>query len=89
MKITKKKPITKKKKSVALATVKKTKNTPAYYRCLATKASQGCLKGKVGKMCHECKEQSSVLTTQRNQEIKKLGSAYKQIGVSITKLLAN
>lgn len=79
-------------KALKVLPVKKTKskNTPAYYHCLAEKASQGCLlKGKVTNCCKECKEQSSQIALNRQREIKKVSEAYKQIGISLGKLLTN
>jgi len=74
-------------KANKLTLAKPKKNTATYYHCLADKASRGCLKGSVGKMCKECKEQSPQIALNRKQEIKKIVSSYKQLGVSLSKLL--
>ena len=84
MKIIKKKTL----KTNKLTLVKPKKNTPAYYHCLASKATHG-LKPGITACCKECKEQSTNIALNRQQEIKKLSEAYKQIGVSLTKLLCN
>lgn len=73
---------------LAVAKTKIAKHTPAYYHCLANKAKHG-LKSGVANCCKSCKEQSGQLALSRQQEIKKLGEAYRQIGTSLSKLLAN
>ena len=75
-----------KKKKTTLTRLKPTKNTPAYYQCLALKNQHG-LKPSLTKCCQHCKTNSQALATQTNQEIKKLISAYQQVGLSLSKLL--
>lgn len=69
-------------------TLVKSSNTPAYYHCLAAKVKHG-LKPSLANCCQECKEQSTKIALNRQQEIKKLASAYQQLGISLTKLLKN
>ena len=89
----------KKKKSTNLpVTVKKTKTTAkkdvvAYYNCLLTQAQQNWTdpttgtKKKITACCKECKSKAPNLSAQRDQEVKKLVVAYKQVGDSLAKLL--
>src|SRR6266516_7230998 len=78
--------------------VKKAKTAPkkdviAYYNCLLTQAQQNFLdsqtgtKKKITACCQECKSKAPNLSAQRDQEVKKLVVAYKQVGDSLTKLL--
>ncbi len=85
IKTIKKKKLLLKPKKLTLAKPKK--NTPAYYRCLASKAKHG-LKSGIANCCKECKEQSPKIALVRQQEMKKLVSSYKQLGVSLSKLLS-
>jgi hypothetical protein len=82
--IKKKKP--KKIKANKLTLTKPKKNTSAYYHCLADKAKHG-LKTGIANCCKECKAKSPQITLVRQQELKKLVSSYKQLGVSLSKLL--
>lgn len=59
------------------------KNTTAYYHCLANHWG----KGKITDCCAKCKKDAGVLSNLRTAEIKKLISAYQQVGISLTKLL--
>jgi len=63
-----------------------TKKTPTYYHCLAQKATIG-LKAGVAKCCKTCKEQSPNLAIQRTKQINKVANSYKQLGISLSKLL--
>jgi len=92
-----KKKKTKKPTNLPVA-VKKTKTAPkkdviAYYNCLLTQAQQNFLdsqtgtKKKITACCQECKSKAPNLSAQRDQEVKKLVVAYKQVGDSLTKLL--
>ena len=66
--------------------IKKT-NTPSYYRCLASKTSKD-LKQPITKCCQDCKNKSQNFSLQRQEKIKKLAKAYKQIGILMSKLLS-
>jgi len=92
-----KKKKTKKPTNLPVA-VKKNKTAPkkdviAYYNCLLTQAQQNFLdsqtgtKKKITACCQECKSKAPNLSAQRDQEVKKLVVAYKQVGDSLTKLL--
>ena len=85
----KKKPINNKKPVNSLLTKQlPTKKTPAYYHCLADKANSG-LKTGLTNCCKSCKKQSTQLATQRTNQIKKVANSYKQLGISIGRLLIN
>src|SRR6266480_2407537 len=87
-----KKKKTKKPTNLPVA-VKKAKTAPkkdviAYYNCLLTQAQQNFLdsqtgtKKKITACCQECKSKAPNLSVQRDQEVKKLVVAYKQVGDS-------
>jgi hypothetical protein len=79
----------KKAKSTAL-TLKpsKTISTPAYYNCLLNQAKTG-FKGKITKACKECKTNAPALNLAYKKEAQKLVQAYKQLGVSLSKILSH
>jgi hypothetical protein len=81
------------KKTLSLPTPakpKKTKNPSAYYECMASQSQSG-LKPSLTKCCHNCKVNSQALLSQKQQtrtkEIKKITTAYQQIGISLGKIL--
>ena len=90
---------TKPKKSTALKvalTPKPTriKSSPIdYYNCLLTYANQGWHssltgeKKKITACCKDCKANAPALNHQRDKELVKLISSYKQVGESLAKLL--
>jgi hypothetical protein len=97
-----KKPIAKKKsnpKSLTLVPVPqvktpRTKSSPIdYYNCLLTYANQGWHhpvtgeKKKITACCRDCKLQAPTLNNQRDKELVKFISSYKQLGDSFAKLL--
>jgi len=71
----------------------KIKHSPIdYYNCLLTYASQDWhdhhgTKKKITACCKDCKHNAPVLRKARDQEIKKVISAYQQMGDSLQKLL--
>jgi len=67
---------------------KKTKNTPAYYNCLLNQAKFG-FKGKITKACQACKTKAPALNLAYKKEAQKLVQAYKQLGVSLSKILSH
>ena len=81
----------KKTKSTALTLTKsrsKVKNTPAYYNCLLNQAKSG-FKGKITKACQACKTNAPALNLAYKKEAQKLIGAYKQLGVSLSKILSH
>jgi len=82
------------KKTIPKLKSKKTKHSPVeYYNCLLTQAQNNWLDSATGKRkkitqcCKDCRLNAPALTSQRNQEVKKLVLAYQQVGDSLTKLL--
>ena len=72
----------------------KTKSTHAYYCCCAEKTKQGLAKGtKITQLTQACKNQAGELmrTKQqaREQEKKKILEHWKQIGLSLGKIIDN
>ena len=65
------------------------KDPVGYYDCLCKQAQMGFTGKKITEACRECKHLAPSLSANRVKEIKKLTSAYKQIGVSLSKLLQN
>ena len=65
------------------------KDPVGYYDCLCKQAQMGFTGKKITEACRECKHLAPSLSANRVKEIKKLTSAYKQIGVSLSKLLSN
>ena len=65
------------------------KDPVGYYDCLCKQAQTGFAGKKITEACQECKHDAPVLSASRAKEIKKLTSAYRQIGVSLSKLLQN
>jgi len=78
--------VLKTKKSTALTL--KQKNTPAYYNCLLNQAKSG-FKGKITKACRECKTNAPALNLAYKKEAQKLVGAYKQLGISLSKILSH
>jgi len=73
---------------------KKIKASPTeYYNCLLSYAQQGFYDANEGKKqkihacCKKCKLQASDLNYQRDSEVAKLITSYKQVGDSLKKLL--
>ena len=85
-----------KKKPVKTSPLKSAKNFPTkpdkkehacgYYQCFLEESKKG-LTGNITKTARKCKENSAVVIKKRNQEIKNIMDGYRQIGVSLTKLL--
>ena len=72
----------------------KTKSTHAYYCCCAEKTKQGLAKGtKITQLTKHCKQNASqvVLAKQQTRETekKKILEHWKQIGLSLGKIIAN
>ena len=81
----------KKTQSTALTLTKsrsKVKNTPAYYNCLLNQAKSG-FKGKITKACSECRTKAPALNLAFKKEAQKLVQSYKQLGVSLSKILSH
>ena len=79
---------------VAKTTTKKTKLSPvAYYNCLLTQAQNDWFdpttgkKQKITACCKACKTKAPVLNQQRQAEVEKLITSYRQVGDSLAKLL--
>jgi len=68
-------------------------STLDYYNCLLTYANQGWHhpvtgeKKKITACCKDCKANAPALNNQRDKELVKLISSYKQVGDSLKKLL--
>jgi len=62
-----------------------------YYHCLMNYAQQGFYdegkKQKIHACCKKCKSTAPALNQQRDQELVKLITSYKQVGDSLAKLL--
>lgn len=96
---TKKKVSAKKKKSQLTVpkprpAPKSTKSsTPDYYNCLLNYANQNWHspitgeKKKITACCKDCKANAPALNSQRDKELVKLITSYKQVGESLKKLL--
>lgn len=72
----------------------KTKSTHDYYCCCAEKTKQGLAKGtKITQLTRHCKQNASqvVLAKQQTRETekKKILEHWKQIGLSLGKIIAN
>lgn len=80
----------KKTKTTALTLTKSrsNKNTPAYYHCLLNQAKSG-FKGKITKACQACKTNAPALNANYKKEAQKLVQTYKQLGVSLSKILSH
>ena len=89
-----KKPLKKKISKQTSKKVKKTtltltkKNTPAYYHCLLNQAKKG-FQGKITKACQACKTNAPALNLAFKKEAKKLVQTYKQLGISLSKILSH
>jgi hypothetical protein len=66
---------------------KRTKNTLAYYQCLCQQTQFGLKGKKITQACSECKHSAPALGVQRKKEVQKLVGAYRQLGVSLSKIL--
>jgi hypothetical protein len=74
--------------------IPKPKSSPtAYYNCLMNYAQQDFYDAEKGKKqkihtcCKKCKQNAPALNNQRDQELVKLITSYKQVGDSLAKLL--
>ena len=92
-KIKKVKPKKVKKSALVLAPkATRSKNASDYYHCLLTYANQNWYspegkKKKITACCKDCKQNAPALNSQRDQELVKLITSYKQVGDSLAKLL--
>jgi hypothetical protein len=87
-KITKKTNLAVVKKTAKPKKIKKTKQSATvYYNCLATQTAQGLQGRKITQLCSGCKHSAPTLLKTRQTEIQKLVSSYKQVGISLSKLL--
>src|SRR4051812_43845792 len=89
----------KKKKILALPKIQKTSSkspktsTPDYYNCLMNYAQQGFYDTQAGKKlkihscCKKCKLSAPALNSERDKELVKFITSYKQMGESFAKLL--
>jgi hypothetical protein len=68
--------------------VSKSKNTPAYYHCLLNQAKRG-FQGKITKACPECRTKAPALNANYKKEAQKLVQSYKQLGLSLSKILSH
>ena len=85
------KQVKKYKKPTKALTQKKLKHSVAYYDC-CSQATKKNLKGvKITEVCHHCKHNSQkyalAKAQERESEKKKIADAWKQIGVSLSKLM--
>ena len=90
---TKKKKISLPAKAKTIKT-KKIKHSPVeYYNCLLTQAQNDWFDPQTGKKkkitacCRDCKTKAPVLNQQRQTELEKLITSYRQVGDSLSKLL--
>ena len=84
-----KKEVKKSKPASALTLKPTTKkiSTLDYYHCLCQRAQTGFRGKKITQACQECKHSAPLLGIQRKKEVQKLVGAYKQLGISLSKLL--
>lgn len=67
---------------------RKAKNTPAYYNCLLNQAKSG-FKGKITQACSECRTKAPALNLAYKKEAQKLVKTYRDLGVSLSKILSH
>ena len=68
--------------------LKRIKQSPTvYYKCLATQTASGLQGRKITQHCSDCKHSAPTLLKAQQTEIQKLVSSYKQVGISLSKLL--
>ena len=69
----------------------KLKHSVAYYDCLADETKQKLKGVKITQICHHCKHNSQkyalAKVQEREAEKQKIANAWKQIGVSLSKLV--
>ena len=63
------------------------KDPVAYYNCLCQQAQAGFAGKKITQACQECKSHAPILNAQYQKEVKKLVGAYRQLGVSLSKII--
>ena len=73
---------------IPLTRTSKSKNTPAYYHCLLNQAKRG-FQGKITKACQACKTNAPALNANYKKEANKLVQSYKQLGISLSKILSH
>jgi len=80
-----------KKPPKALAKAQKLKHSVAYYDCCSQETKKGLKGVKITQICHHCKHNSQKLALVKKQERevekKKIAEAWKQIGLSLSKLM--
>jgi len=72
---------------LTLAKPTRLKDPASYYHCLCQQAQAGFRGKKITQACQECKHSAPLLGIQRKKEVQKLVGAYKQLGISLSKLL--
>ena len=69
----------------------KLKHSVAYYDCLANETKKGLKGVKITQICHHCKHNSQkyalAKVQEREEEKQKIALAWKQIGLSLSKLV--
>ena len=93
MPVVKKKKAVKKTKALAIKPSKQTKlkHSVAYYDCCSAETKKGLKGVKITQICHHCKHNSQKLAIAKVQdrevEKQKIAQAWKQIGLSLSKLV--
>ena len=79
------------KKNQALKAQTKLKHSVAYYDCCSAETKKGLKGVKITQICHHCKHNSQKLAIAKVQdrevEKQKIAQAWKQIGLSLSKLV--
>ena len=79
------------KKNKALKAQTKLKHSVAYYDCCLQETKKGLKGVKITQICHHCKHNSQKLAIakvqEREVEKQKIANAWKQIGLSLSKLV--
>ena len=69
----------------------KLKHSVAYYECCASETKKGLKGVKITQICHHCKHNSQKLALAKSQERavekQKIAQAWKQIGISLSKII--
>ena len=79
---------TKSTKAPSTRTKRPKKAPVAYYGCLSHYAQTG-FPNQITACCQNCKQKAPTILAQRQSEIKKLITSYRQVGESLSKLLTH
>lgn len=81
----------KKAQKALVVKAQKLKHSVAYYDCCSQETKKGLKGVKITQICHHCKHNSQKLAVTKKQdrevEKQKIAQAWKQIGLSLSKLI--